>query len=72
MKKLIFTSMLAAVGMLAQSSTPASAPQKQNSAAPAAQTPAKTHKHKKTAKPGVASTNAAPASSSTPAAPAKK
>jgi len=84
MKKLIFTSMLAAAGLFAQSSSPAPAPQKQNNAAPASQTPATTQhkKHKKSTKPsGTANSNAAPAnsnaapassSSSTPAAPAKK
>ena len=54
MKKLILTSMLAAVGLFAQTNTPA-APQKSNTTpAPAAQTPAKTakHKHKKATNSG--------------------
>jgi len=76
MKKLIFTSMLTAVGLIAQSSTPAPAAPQKNNAAPASQTPATTQhkKHKKTKPSGTANSNAAPASSSssTPVAPAKK
>jgi hypothetical protein len=83
MKKLILTSMLTAVGLLAQSSGNAPAAQPKSNAAPAAQTPAagtqtpaKTHHKKKTSKnTGNAATNgnaaASSGSNSTPA-PAKK
>jgi hypothetical protein len=75
MKKLIFISMLSAVGLLAQTSgnTPAPA-QKQNNATPAAPAAkAQHHRHKKNSnvKPSGTAATPAPSNSSTPA-PAKK
>ena len=83
MKKLILTSMLAAVGLFAQTNGTAPAtPQNSNPATPApAQTPAKkaTHKHKKATNSGSSAAvkhdatgkDSAPAPA-TPATPAKK